>query len=94
MLDAGRFEVFPREVVVIDGELEDASRAGLHLAIDQHVALHYPRPSYFFVSRQRPELARPFARGLEKAIADGSLNGCSSDISRRRLESPCFGSGE
>ncbi|MDF5908869.1 hypothetical protein P4132_22180 [Pseudomonas aeruginosa] len=24
MLDAGRFEVFPREVVVIDGELEDA----------------------------------------------------------------------
>ena len=73
MLDAGRFEVFPREVVVIDGELEDASRAGLHLAIDQHVALHYPAAFYFFVSRQRPELAEAIRQGLEKAIADGSF---------------------
>ncbi|RUG95895.1 transporter substrate-binding domain-containing protein [Pseudomonas aeruginosa] len=73
MLDAGRFEVFPREVVVIDGELEDASRAGLHLAIDQHLALHYPAAFYFFVSRQRPELAEAIRQGLEKAIADGSF---------------------
>ncbi len=55
---------------MIDGELEDASRAGLHLAIDQHVALHYPAAFYFFVSRQRPELAEAIRQGLEKAIAD------------------------
>ncbi|KPD31767.1 MULTISPECIES: substrate-binding periplasmic protein [Pseudomonas aeruginosa group] len=73
MLDAGRFEVFPREVVVVDGELEDASRAGLHLAIDEHVVLHYPAAFYFFVSRQRPELADAIRRGLEKAIDDGSF---------------------
>ncbi len=83
----------PAEVVVIDGELEDASRAGLHLAIDQHVALHYPAAFYFFVSRQRPELAEAIRQGLEKAIATVASNGCSSDHSRRGWQA-AFGSGE
>ena len=86
MLDAGRFEVFPREVVVIDGELEDASRAGLHLAIDQHLALHYPAAFYFFVSRQRPELAEAIRQGLEKAIADGSFERLFERHFKTRLE--------
>lgn len=62
MLDAGRFEAF-REVVVIDGELEDASCAGLHLAIDQHLVSHYP--AAFSILRFRVNARnwpRPFAR--------------------------------
>lgn len=79
---------------MIDGELEDASRAGLHLAIDQHLALHYPAAFYFFVSRQRPELAEAIRQGLRRRLPTVASNGCSSDISRRGWKSLPFGSGE
>lgn len=94
MLDAGRFEVFPREVVVIDGELEDASRAGLHLAIDQHVALHYPAPSISSFRVNARNWPRPFARAWRRRLPTVASNGCSSDISRRGWASLPFGSGE
>ncbi|UXY54977.1 substrate-binding periplasmic protein [Pseudomonas tohonis] len=73
MLDAGRFELFPREVVVAWDEQRRAEANGLHLAVDDHLVLHYPTAFYFFTSRQRPELAAAIQRGLEAAIADGSF---------------------
>lgn len=73
MLDAGRFELFPREVVVAWDEQRRAEADGLHLAVDDHLVLHYPTAFYFFTSRQRPELAAAIQRGLEAAIADGSF---------------------
>ncbi|WCD78405.1 substrate-binding periplasmic protein [Pseudomonas sp. TUM22785] len=73
MLDAGRFELFPREVVVAWDEQRRAEADGLHLAVDEHLVLHYPTAFYFFTSRQRPELAAAIQRGLEAAIADGSF---------------------
>ena len=84
----------PREVVVIDGELEDASRAGLHLAIDQHVALHYPRPSISSFRVNARNWPRPFARAWRRRLPTVASNGCSSDISRRGWASLPFGSGE
>ncbi|WP_431482209.1 substrate-binding periplasmic protein [Pseudomonas solani] len=73
MLEAGRFELFPREVVVAWDEQRRAEADGLHLAVDEHLVLHYPTAFYFFTSRQRPELAAAIQRGLEAAIADGSF---------------------
>ncbi|BCG24078.1 hypothetical protein TUM18999_22690 [Pseudomonas tohonis] len=73
MLDAGRFELFPREVVVAWDEQRRAEADGLHLAVDDHLVLHYPTAFYFFTSRQRPELAAVIQRGLEAAIVDGSF---------------------
>jgi ABC-type amino acid transport substrate-binding protein len=72
MLDAGRFDLFPREVVVVWDEQARASEAGLALEVDEHIVLHYPTAFYFFTSRARADLAGAIERGLEAMIADGS----------------------
>lgn len=73
MLAAGRFDLFPREVVVAWQEQALAVESGLALSIDQHLLLHYPTAFYFFISRNRPDLAADIERGLEAMIADGSF---------------------
>jgi hypothetical protein len=37
------------------------------------LALHYPTAMYFFVSKQRPELAADIRKGLDIALRDGSF---------------------
>ncbi|MBB2496264.1 substrate-binding periplasmic protein [Aquipseudomonas ullengensis] len=74
MLDAGRFDLFPREVVVAHDEQQRASAAGLKLVVDSHIVLHYPSAFYFFTSRARADLAADLQRGLEAMIADGSFD--------------------
>lgn len=73
MLAAGRFDLFPREVVVAWQEQARAAESGLALGIDNHLLLHYPTAFYFFTSRNRPDLAADIERGLEAMIADGSF---------------------
>jgi hypothetical protein len=72
MLAADRFQYFPRGV----GEIwvEQKTHSALGLEIEQHLALHYPVNSYFFVSRKNPQLAQWITRGLRAAIKDGSLD--------------------
>ncbi|MFZ4874557.1 substrate-binding periplasmic protein [Janthinobacterium sp. Mn2066] len=70
-LAIGRIDYFPRSV--IEAEQELASHAHLPLAIDPYLVMRYPSAMYFFVSKQRPELARDLETGLEKALADGSF---------------------
>lgn len=70
-LAIGRIDYFPRSVIEIEQEL--ASHAHLPLAIDPYLVMRYPAAMYFFVSKQRPELARDLEAGLEKALADGSF---------------------
>ncbi len=74
MLDAGRFDLFPREVVVAWDEQTRARQQGLKLTVDEHVVLHYPTAFYFFTSRARADLATDIERGLELMIADGSFD--------------------
>ncbi|MBB1521435.1 substrate-binding periplasmic protein [Aquipseudomonas guryensis] len=74
MLDAGRFDLFPREVVVAWDEQARANQQGLQLTVDEHVVLHYPTAFYFFTSRARADLAADIERGLERMIADGSFD--------------------
>jgi len=71
MLQAQRFDYFPRSVIEIWDELEHPR--GRHLVADSHLLLHYPTALYFFFSRQRPDLAETVRQGMEKAIADGSF---------------------
>jgi ABC-type amino acid transport substrate-binding protein len=73
MLAAGRFDLFPREVVVAWQERDRAVARGLDLTVDAHLLLHYPTAFYFFTSRNRPDLATDIERGLEAMIADGSF---------------------
>ncbi|MBD9416567.1 transporter substrate-binding domain-containing protein [Pseudomonas sp. PDM16] len=72
MLDAGRFDLFPREAVVVWNEQARANQEGLALEVDEHIAIHYPSAFYFFTSRARADLAIAIERGLEAMIADGS----------------------
>jgi membrane-bound lytic murein transglycosylase MltF len=71
MLRRGRIDWFPRSVIEIDAELATALARGL--VIEPHLLLHYPAAAYLFVRPDRPELAQDLTRGLEAAVADGSL---------------------
>lgn len=93
MLDAGRFDYFPRAVIEIWDEAEHNREAAI--TIDRHLLLHYPTALYFFFSPHNPQLAETVERGLERALADGSFDrlflqhyGASLrrvDFARRRL---------
>ena len=54
-------------------ELAGASAMAHDVAIEPHVLLRYPAASYFFVRPDRPGLAAELQRGMEAAVADGSL---------------------
>lgn len=71
MLRLGRIDYFPRAVFELDDEM--ASPLGRGLAIEPHLLLRYPAASYLFVRPDRPRLAAELERGLQAAVADGSL---------------------
>jgi hypothetical protein len=70
-LAAGRIDYFPRSVQEIWGELDSHHDQGF--VIEPTLALHYPTAMYFFVSKQRPELAAEIRKGLDIALRDGSF---------------------
>ena len=74
MLDAGRFDLFPREVVVVWQEQTRSAQEGLELEVDEHLVIHYPTAFYFFTSRARADLGTAIEQGLEAMIADGSFD--------------------
>jgi hypothetical protein len=73
MLDAGRFDAFPRGVNEAARELDDRKQSFPNLAVEQSKALFFPYPVYFWVSRDKPALAQRIERGLKAALADGSF---------------------
>jgi len=72
MLAADRFQYFPRGI----GEVwnEASSNAGLGLEVEQHLALHYPAYTYFFVGKNNTALAQLIEKGLRAAMRDGSFD--------------------
>ncbi|WP_395400741.1 substrate-binding periplasmic protein [Pseudoduganella sp. UC29_106] len=70
MLKAGRIDYLPRSAMEI---WQEATRHK-ELAIEPYLLLYYPAPDYFFVNRADVELAEEIRRGLELAIADGSMD--------------------
>lgn len=73
MLDAGRFDAFPRGLNEASRELDDRKQSFPNLAVEQSKALFFAYPVYFWVSRDNPALAQRIERGLKAALADGSF---------------------
>jgi hypothetical protein len=71
MLEAKRFDYFPRSVLEIWDE--QANNADT-LAVEPHLALHYYYDAYFMVNRANTRLAQDIRNGLERAIGDGSFD--------------------
>lgn len=89
MLKNGRFDYFHRGANEIWGELE---RFPNDFVIADNIMLFYPQPVYFFVSKQRPELAKQLEKGLQLAMNDGSykalfLSSYQDIITRANLSS-------
>ncbi|MBA5608792.1 transporter substrate-binding domain-containing protein [Duganella sp. FT3S] len=72
MLKAKRFDGIALGVNEIDDEL--AKQHDAELVIEQHLALSYPAPVFFFVSPRNPALAERIEKGLLLMIKDGTFN--------------------
>jgi len=72
MLDGGRFDAFPRGAN--EAWSETSAFPKLNLAVDKQLVLVYPLPTYFFVHKGDPELAKDIENGLETAIKDGNFD--------------------
>ena len=73
MLEKGRFDAFPRGLNEAWHEQEEHATELPDLAVESSLLLYYPYPVYFFVQRDDMALARRLQRGLERAMADGSM---------------------
>lgn len=72
MVEAGRFDAFPRGIHEPWSELTAFS--GLELAVEKNILLVYKMPFYFFVANSNKQLHMAIERGLNQAIADGSFD--------------------
>ncbi|OZY87059.1 hypothetical protein CBP51_08760 [Cellvibrio mixtus] len=72
MLKRGRIAYFPRALTEVLPEIH--AQKNIDLAIAPRWVLYYPAPVYFFVNKQRPELAAAIEKGLLMAIDDGSMH--------------------
>lgn len=75
MVTSGRFDLFPRGVGEVFAEYDAYASRHPKLAIEQHLALYYPWPYYFFFNRKTgTPLATRVEQGLRQMIRDGSFD--------------------
>jgi hypothetical protein len=82
MLEAKRFQTFSRGVHELDLE----SKLYPNPIIDEHIALYTPLPRYFFVTPNRPELAKRIQKGLLAIIESGKFEELFSEYHAAILE--------
>ncbi|MBS1207913.1 MAG: hypothetical protein H6R19_311 [Proteobacteria bacterium] len=73
MVLAERVDYFPRSISEAFTEYADFSRQYPELAIENHLLLDMPLPTYIFVSPTQPRLAKRITTGMEILVRDGSL---------------------
>jgi hypothetical protein len=73
MLNAGRFDYFPRGINEAWKERQERYKAFPNLVVEKNLALYYPLPIYFFVNKDNTYLASLIEKGLKAAEKDGSL---------------------
>ena len=73
MLNAKRFDYFPRGVNEIFGEYSNFKEILPNLAIEKDLGIYYPYPVYFFVGKDNLGVAKVIESGLNQALADGTL---------------------
>lgn len=71
MLNAKRFDYFPRGVNEILEEFKQQKTKLKGLAIEQHLAIYYPYPVYFFLSKHDKKIADQIRYGLQQSLLDG-----------------------
>ncbi len=71
MLEAGRFDYFPRSIMEIWKEQE--LHAAKNLAINPDIVLHYPAAYYFFVTPHKHQFAEDLRNGLETIVKNGQF---------------------
>jgi len=74
MLAVKRFDYFSRGVIEIFQEIEQRKQSLPSLFIEQNIALYYDKPSYLFVSKQKPRYAERMYKGLMALIEDGTFD--------------------
>ena len=77
-----RVEYFPRSVIEVHDELKQFGRG---LAIDKHILLKYPTAFYFFVNKEKKELATALQLGLLKMQQSGEFDTIFSRYFRENL---------
>jgi hypothetical protein len=71
MLNAKRFDYFPRGVNEILGEYKQQKAKLTGLAIEKKLSIYYPYPVYFFLSKHDEKIAERIRYGLQQALLDG-----------------------
>jgi hypothetical protein len=74
MLDAERFDYFPRGINEAPVEYLQRKEKYPNLHIEESILVNLPLPVYFFVTPKKPRLARRVERGLNIMIEDGSFD--------------------
>ncbi len=90
MLSEERFDMFARATWEAPTGLADAVKQGINdLAIEPSLAIYYPQPRIFMVSRKGvgPVLAARIERGLRAMIKDGSFDKAFAEFFGPALES-------
>ena len=72
MLDGDRFDAFPRGAS--EALVEVNNNPDLPLTVEQDLVIIYPLPTYFFVSKHYPALAKDLELGMEAILADGKFD--------------------
>lgn len=73
MLNAKRFDYFPRGINEIWDESIALAPNYPNIAVEETLALYYPYPVYFFVTKGNERLAERIEQGLKQTLLDGSL---------------------
>lgn len=79
MLIKDRFMTFGRGINEIVEEYNKRKDKYPELSIEQDLLLYIPLPTYFFVSPQKPELAKRIEAGLQLMINNGSFEQMFND---------------
>ncbi len=74
MLEANRFQLLMRGIFEVEPELAANKKAMPDLTIIKNFAVYTYLPMYFFVAKNRPQLAARIEYGLKKANANGQMD--------------------
>lgn len=92
MLQAGRFDFFPRGINEVWDNLRQHAADAPDMVVEPTLALYYPLVQCFLVGLSNTALADRLTRGLRSALADGSLRDLffqfyGDDVRRAHLRS-------
>ncbi|BBN80561.1 hypothetical protein PA25_05460 [Pseudoalteromonas sp. A25] len=72
MISRGRLDYFPRSFIEVGAEL--ANQKTDNLVVLPSIYLHYPSAFYFFVNKEKPQLANALTKGLARLQASGEFD--------------------